>query len=734
MNRASYWACVVIAPLILLFTASGSADGSTGPSASGNATASIMDEFNGSTLGVAHGLTYVHTLDGEGAVFSRAAGSYIQYPEGIPRQGTLEWWIKVDSGYSFNNFVLTRGQTRALIFTTDVAGGDVTWPGSAWVWVSANGDITFYLATRKYQSPPAEAVIARGTKFRFGQWHSIGISYGSKGQAIEVDGRLAATEPGNTQSLGSGGNHYAPLDLPTIGESVSHFWAPRQYSGGFDGTVDRFRASAAQRDWVLSAVDLTARRRAGSKPNSGCANATDLSFSLTADGRTYHVKAVSDDKGKQIPIFVDAQGSVVRNNQRLLQELALGVWTRENIIASVSTRAELAQKDTVLSNAVQTLQAMNNYQTVQDLLARGAATALEATVTGGTSLPAGLEQLTVGELTHQLQESPRTLLTLTALYGLNESKSLYDQLTPLLYPASATVLDVDKLNRIYTLLMQAHTLELPNEALATALSPEYAGQLTQQALESVVGQVIPELGPVNPTATLTLDVLLKAQQGLAQDAATLPVLKGYQMNLNLALNLARAYDKQISTLAEQAATACGRAGGTASVAGQATRFPYVERLPTGGYELRLSQNQQQAVQAFLSTHPGLQLVTTHPGGLTAAWLKQAQGYMNSGEMQFPYAAWRDFNRDGFQDLALVFSSKTPINSWGWHQWWIVVFEGTAAGQMKPVVVTNSEQGSCFDGMLYQKKTNTTAFACFNVATGTFRWDGRQFIVRHMVGD
>jgi hypothetical protein len=519
----------------------------------------ILDEFNGSTAGQAYGITYVPTPAGQGALFGRQADSRIEYPQGIPAQGTLEWWIKVDSGYWYQNFVLRRAQTRALIFTTDVSGGDVTWPGSAWLWVSANGDISFYLATRKYQSPPADAVIARGTKFRFGQWHSIGISYGSQGQAIEVDGQLVAAELGNTQWMGAGGNHFLPLDVPTIGESVSHFWRPHQYSGGFDGIVDRFRASAAQRDWVLSAVDLAARSSAGPATTSVCTNATDLGYSLSLNGETYRVQEIIDAGGKQIPIFLDPQGRPIRD-VTLLNELELGAWTRENVIASSATRVELAQKDTLLPNLVGTLEAMNTYLAVQDLLARGMAVSLEAAVTGGTSLPAAVGQVSVGELEHQLQQSPRTMLVLMAEEGLTQSKTLYDQLNSLLYPSNATLLDVNHLERIYTLFMQAHTLELPNEALAAGLSPKYASELTQQALNSVMSQVLLNLQPINPSAGVTLQMLQAVQQGVADASETVPALSGYRTNLYLALNLAHAYKRQISTWAAESAAACGGTG------------------------------------------------------------------------------------------------------------------------------------------------------------------------------
>ncbi len=43
-----------------------------------------------------------------------------------------------------------------------------------------------------------------------------------------------------------------PLDIPTIGETVSHFWQRHRYEGGFDGVLGGFRVSAKQADWVLA--------------------------------------------------------------------------------------------------------------------------------------------------------------------------------------------------------------------------------------------------------------------------------------------------------------------------------------------------------------------------------------------------------------------------------------------------------------------------------------------------
>jgi concanavalin A-like lectin/glucanase superfamily protein len=214
----------------------------------------IMDEFHGSTLGNAYGITYTRTAYGDGAEFSRRNESRVQYTfsQGFPREGTLEFWIKVDSGYRYSNYKLHQNQDEALIFTTDIAGGDVTWPGSAWLWVKNNGDVSFKMATEKYEK--ATVLKATKTKFRFGTWHSIGISFGSKGQQIMVDGKLAASNR-NTQYLGSGGNHDGPVDLPTIGESVSGFWSNNQHEGGFEGIVAKFRASIKQNAWLLSVAE-----------------------------------------------------------------------------------------------------------------------------------------------------------------------------------------------------------------------------------------------------------------------------------------------------------------------------------------------------------------------------------------------------------------------------------------------------------------------------------------------
>jgi hypothetical protein len=213
---------------------------------------SFVDELDGSTIGEAHGITFSKGLLGEAAVFTRERSSRIVYPQ-IPPEGALEMWLRVDEGYRYDNYALRVSQPCALVFTTDCDGGDVFYPGSTWLKVCSNGDILLTMATAKYGKAPAQEAAARGTGFRFGEWHALGVSFGDEGQYIMLDGVLLASEPMHSQRLGAGGNHSKPLDRPTIGEAPCGFWGQRQYSGGFIGAVDRFRASSRQRDWVLAA-------------------------------------------------------------------------------------------------------------------------------------------------------------------------------------------------------------------------------------------------------------------------------------------------------------------------------------------------------------------------------------------------------------------------------------------------------------------------------------------------
>jgi hypothetical protein len=215
-------------------------------------TLPVEDKLMGSTIGSPMGIHWTNALRDRGAIFSATDSSRIEYPGLIPPEGTLEFWIRVNSGYHYDNYQFKGNQDNAMIFSSDVQGGDVTWPGTTKLFVTRDGKISYWMATRKYDKPHSHPTEARGTKFRFGEWHAVGVSYGRNGQYIMLDGEIVAYSPRRNQTFGQAGNHQQPLDVPTIGETVSHFWTYHRYEGGFEGILTAFRVSAKQKDWLFA--------------------------------------------------------------------------------------------------------------------------------------------------------------------------------------------------------------------------------------------------------------------------------------------------------------------------------------------------------------------------------------------------------------------------------------------------------------------------------------------------
>lgn len=186
-------------------------------------------------------------LDGnaELAIFSRGTEGRIEYTlaEGFPTEGTLEMRIDVTSGYEYADGVLSEGSDHAVIFTT--TGPDAWYPGSAWLRVFRDGKVEFSMSDSKGGRTPLQVLSVPATSFRYDGWHIIGISFGSRGRSVRVDGTTVAHD-----------DLILPLAVrsdapPTIGEYASRAWPNNRFEAGFEGRVSRVRFSKVQEDWVL---------------------------------------------------------------------------------------------------------------------------------------------------------------------------------------------------------------------------------------------------------------------------------------------------------------------------------------------------------------------------------------------------------------------------------------------------------------------------------------------------
>ncbi len=327
----------------------------------------------------------------------------------------------------------------------------------------------------------------------------------------------------------------------------------------------------------------------GPPSTPGCSQSIDAGYSLLLQGRLYKVRAVGPTGPSQVHIFFDDKNHQVMDADTL-QQLAVAAWTRDNVVASSDARGG-AQR---VSGILGTSKALQNYSNVQDALARGMVEALEAVVTDGASLSKAVPNLTGGILKNQLKSAPKTIFVRAAQIGLEQSLAAYNQMASVpLPPADATVLNTPDLIRIKAYYLQARTLELPYESLAAKLMPTSASQLTNQAFASAISEVIPSVG-LSTTDLVTLNSLLTLQKSVANLADTLPALQSYSQNLKLALDLADANNRTISSSALAASSPCGQTSAQTSTA----------QKPIVG-QLMFVTEQQFAVAPFLtyeSTH------------------------------------------------------------------------------------------------------------------------------------
>ncbi|MCF8363006.1 MAG: hypothetical protein K9G70_10330 [Prolixibacteraceae bacterium] len=207
----------------------------------------IEDELNDSSLGNTIGITYKSTPNNKGAVFSLESESRIEYPfsSGLPIEGTIEMLVKIESGYSYDNYELNYNKSSAIVFNTGPS--DVWYEGAIWFSVSSNGAVS--LTTALTAEPTSHTLKASNTDFSFNEWHIVAFSYGREGQFIKIDDNVVASNSKITERLTSCGDRFGNRVVPAIGEAKSVFWANNRYDQGFEGIVDCFRASNKQMDW-----------------------------------------------------------------------------------------------------------------------------------------------------------------------------------------------------------------------------------------------------------------------------------------------------------------------------------------------------------------------------------------------------------------------------------------------------------------------------------------------------
>jgi len=166
--------------------------------------------------------------------------------------------------------------------------------------------------------------------------------------------------------------------------------------------------------------------------------------------------------------------------------------------------------------------------------------------------------------------------------------------------------------------------------------------------------------------------------------------------------------------------------------------PTVETTADGQHILHLTAKQQVAVDSFLKSDrdllpTGCNTLGVSPEECKTEYNDWAALAPKGQTLQFPYAAWGDFNHDGAPDLVMPFFSRTKVNNFGWRRWVVVVFQGTSSDEYKPVVAVKGTWGVCFDGIVYRPDRKDVEFWCGSMG-GNVRWNGSAFTGKLFKGD
>lgn len=206
-----------------------------------------IDTMEDTCYGTLHNVEYTNGKDGRCILLKREKEGAINYP--LVSEGTIRFSIKVLSGYRIHNKQADISLQKASVYTT--VGYDSWYPGAMSLYLESNGDISFMTATSyRKNNGEMQMLIAAKSDFRFNQWHDVGISFGSEGQQIYLDGNVLTTDENYKQPLAVGGDIVKPCDRPTFGYFHSCCRdSADSWDIGFEGFIDNVKISRKQSDW-----------------------------------------------------------------------------------------------------------------------------------------------------------------------------------------------------------------------------------------------------------------------------------------------------------------------------------------------------------------------------------------------------------------------------------------------------------------------------------------------------
>jgi hypothetical protein len=173
--------------------------------------------------------------------------------------------------------------------------------------------------------------------------------------------------------------------------------------------------------------------------------------------------------------------------------------------------------------------------------------------------------------------------------------------------------------------------------------------------------------------------------------------------------------------------------------------PKVTKTIRGCLALNLTGAQLSAISKFQDRHPQFVRYDFGPNEYAdGSCLDTSQQWqMSDGDevAQYPFAAWGDFNHDGFLDLALFFVGKMPALTHKWpmngnfvytyeYDWLIVVFHGSQDGSYAPVVAGRDRWANAMDGVIFHRGRGRIEY-WFKSAGGSVKWTGSGYRIEPM---